>query len=34
VLQGRQACRDGAEQVELQVVPYPYNITASCADLR
>jgi len=34
VLQGRQACRDGAEQVELQVVPYPYNITISCADLR
>src|SRR4051794_32635060 len=35
VLQGRQACRDGAEQVELQVVPYPYNITVSsriCSD--
>ncbi len=34
VLQGRQACQDGAEQVELQVVPYPYNITVSCADLQ
>lgn len=30
---GRQACRDGAAQVELQVVPYPFNITISCADL-
>jgi len=31
---GRQACRDGAEQVQLAVVPYPYDITISCADVQ
>lgn len=33
VLLGRQACRAGANEVTLDVVPYPFDITVSCAEL-
>jgi hypothetical protein len=34
VAQARDACAAGADQVQLAVVPYPFDITVSCASLR